>query len=122
MDACHRTNDGQEHKIIWRAGPEQDFLLTCHSVQRARQPLSRRAISLGSFTGAVDFVLQLIRLESLGSELQQSYITTFILRLITLAMHCICGKIWAITILIRVRGKVRGWVQFCTCLMGNTLH
>ena len=34
----------------------------------------------------------------------------------------ICGKIWAITILIRVRGKVRGWVQFCTCLMGNTLH
>ena len=62
LDACHRTNDGQEHKIIWRAGPEQDFLLTCHSVQRARQPLSRRAISLGSFTGAVDFVLQLIRL------------------------------------------------------------
>ena len=87
VDACHRTNDGQEHKIIWRAGPEQDFLLTCHSVQRARQPLSRRAISLGSFTGAVDFVLQLIRLESLGSELQQSYITTFILWLITLAMH-----------------------------------
>ena len=34
----------------------------------------------------------------------------------------ICGKIWATTILIRVRGKVRGWVQFCTCLMGNTLH
>ena len=27
---------------------------------------------------------------------------------------------WAITILMRVRGKVRGWVQFCTCLMGNT--
>ena len=24
MDACHRTNDGQEHKIIWRAGPERD--------------------------------------------------------------------------------------------------
>ena len=32
----------------------------------------RRAISLGSFTGAGDFVLQLIRLESLGSELQES--------------------------------------------------
>ena len=59
------------------------YFNTCHSVQRARQPLSRRAISLGSFTGAVDFVLQLIRLESLGSELQQSYITTFILWLIT---------------------------------------
>ena len=36
------------------------FSLTCHSVQRARQPLSRRAISLGSFTVAGDFVLQLI--------------------------------------------------------------
>ena len=24
MDACHRTSDGQEHKMIWRAGPEQD--------------------------------------------------------------------------------------------------
>ena len=33
---------------------------------------SGRAISLGSFTGAGDFVLQLIRLESLGSELQES--------------------------------------------------
>ena len=27
VDPCHRTNDGQEHKIIWRAGPEQDFYL-----------------------------------------------------------------------------------------------
>ena len=26
VDACHRTNDGQEHKIIWRAGPEQDTI------------------------------------------------------------------------------------------------
>ena len=24
VDACHRTNNGQDHKIIWRAGPEQD--------------------------------------------------------------------------------------------------
>ena len=23
VDACHRTSDGQEHKIIWPAGPEQ---------------------------------------------------------------------------------------------------
>ena len=93
VDACHRTNNGQEHKIIWRAGPEQDFLLTCHSVQRARQPLSRRAISLGSFTGAVDFVLQLIRFESLGSELQQSYITTFIL----LNLPVMRMRVWIIT-------------------------
>ena len=23
MGACHRTSDGQVHKIIWRAGPER---------------------------------------------------------------------------------------------------
>ena len=76
MDACHRTNDRQEHKIIWRAGPEQDtffYLRVTACREQGSQPLSKRAISLGSFTGAVDFVLQLIRLESLGSELQQSY-------------------------------------------------
>ena len=38
VGTCHCTIDGQEHKISWRAGPEQDtifHLLTCHSVQRA---------------------------------------------------------------------------------------
>ena len=73
MGACHRTIDGQEHKISWRAASEQDtifHLLTCK--EHARQPLSQRAISLGSFTVAGDFVLMLIRLESLGSELQES--------------------------------------------------
>ena len=49
-----------------------DFSLTCHSVQGARQPPSGQAISLGSFTGAGDFVLQFIRLESIGSELLES--------------------------------------------------
>ena len=24
MGACHCTSDGQEHKIIWRAGPERE--------------------------------------------------------------------------------------------------
>ena len=45
VGACHRTSDGQEHKIIWRAGLERNtiFPLTCHSMQRARQPLSRLA-------------------------------------------------------------------------------
>ena len=42
VGAYHRTSDGQEHKIIWRAGLERDTI-TCHSVQRARQPLSRLA-------------------------------------------------------------------------------
>ena len=40
--------------------------------KHARQPLSRQAISLGSFTVAGDFVLMLIHLESLGRELQES--------------------------------------------------
>ena len=26
VDACHRTSDRQEHKIIWWAGPEQDTI------------------------------------------------------------------------------------------------
>ena len=75
VGAYHRTSNRQEHKIIQRAGPEQDTIFhfnTRHSVQTARQPRSRRAISLGSFTGTGDFVLQLIRLKSLGSELQDS--------------------------------------------------
>ena len=75
MDACHRTIDGQEHKISWRAGPEQDKIFHLRVTvcrKHARQPLSRRANSLGSFTMAEDFVLTLIRLESLESELQES--------------------------------------------------
>ena len=77
MGACHRTIDGQEHKISWRAGPERDKIFHLRVTacrEHARQPLSRRAISLVtcSFTVAGDFVLQLIRLESLGSELQES--------------------------------------------------
>ena len=75
MSACHRTSDRQEHKIIWRAGPERDMIFQLRVTacrEHARQPLSRRAISLGSFTVAGDFVLNLIRLESLGSELQES--------------------------------------------------
>ena len=75
MRACHHTSNRQEHKIIWRAGPERDVIFhlpvtACR--ERARQSLSRRAISLGSLTVAGDFVLQLSRLESLGSELQES--------------------------------------------------
>ena len=26
VGACHRTSDRQEHKIIWRAGPERDTI------------------------------------------------------------------------------------------------
>ena len=50
VGAYHRTSDGQEHKIIWRAGLERHtiFSLTCHSVQRARQPLSRLACMIAS--------------------------------------------------------------------------
>ena len=82
MGACHRTIDGQEHKISWRAGPEQDKIFHLRITacrEHVRQSLSRQAISLGSFTVAGDFVLMLIHLESLGSELQARELTTFIL-------------------------------------------
>ena len=65
------TGKNTDYLSCWTR-TRHDFSLTCHSVQRARQKLSRRAISRGSFTVAGDFMLQLIRLESLGSELQQS--------------------------------------------------
>ena len=74
MGACHRTSDRQEHKIIWCAGPERDMtfhLRVTKRVQRACKATTV-AMSLGNFTVAGDFVLQLIRLESLGSELQES--------------------------------------------------
>ena len=78
LERCHcgrltshyRRARTQDYLACW-TGTRHDFSLTCHSVQRARQPLSRRAISGGSFTVAGDFVLQLIRLESLGSKLQE---------------------------------------------------
>ena len=63
MGAYHRTSDGQEHKIIWPAG-----------LERGKAVIVK--ISLGSFTEAGDFRLQLIRLESLGSELTTD-LTTF---------------------------------------------
>ena len=42
VGAYHRNSDGQEHKACWTR-MRHDFSLTCHSVQRARQPLSRLA-------------------------------------------------------------------------------
>ena len=72
MSACHRTSDRQEHKIIWCAGPERDMIFHLRVTACREHALSRRAISLGSFTVAGDFMLQLSRLESLGSELQES--------------------------------------------------
>ena len=46
VGACHRTIDGQEHKIICRAGPEQDtiFHLTYVS-QRAESKATTVAMS-----------------------------------------------------------------------------
>ena len=44
VGACHRTIDGQEHKISWRAGPEQDKIFHLRVTacrEHARQPLSR---------------------------------------------------------------------------------
>ena len=71
VGAYHRTSDGQEHKIIWRAGLERDTVFTYVS-QSAERKAAIVTISLGSFTVAGDFVLQLVCLESLGSELEES--------------------------------------------------
>ena len=67
MGAYHRTSDGQEHKII---RTRHDFFT--YVSQRAEIKAATVTISLGSFTVAGDFVLQLIRLESLGRELEES--------------------------------------------------
>ena len=71
LPSHYRRARTQYYLACWNR-TRHDFSLMSHSVQRARQPLSRRAISGGCFTVAGDFVLQLIRLESLGSELQES--------------------------------------------------
>ena len=75
MGACHRTIDGQEHKISCRAGPEQDTIFHLRVAvcrEQGNHCRDERFNSGGSFTVAGDFMLQLIRLEGLGSELQQS--------------------------------------------------
>ena len=43
VGACHRTIDGQEHKISWRAGPEQDkiFHLRVKSILNSSQRIPR---------------------------------------------------------------------------------
>ena len=72
MSACHRTSDRQEQQdylACWTR-TRQDFSLTVS--QRAESKAATVTVSLGSFTVAGDFVLQLIRLESLGSKLQES--------------------------------------------------
>ena len=71
LPSHYRRAGTQDYLACW-ARTRHDFSLTRHSVQRERQPLSRRAIRVGSFTVAGDFVLQLIRLESLGRELEES--------------------------------------------------
>ena len=67
MGACHRISDGQEHKIIWRAGPERDTIFHLSITACREQGSHCRAERLGSFTAVGDFVLQLIRLKRLVS-------------------------------------------------------
>ena len=65
---CYHTSDRQEHRLIQHAGPERETTIHLH-VTTWQRP-SRQAVSLGSSTGAGDFVLQLNRLESLWNVLQ----------------------------------------------------
>ena len=74
MGACRRTSNRQEHKITQCAGPEQDTIFHLHVTACRRRGSHRQDERLAwvASRGAGDFVLQLIRLESLGSELQES--------------------------------------------------
>ena len=73
MSACHHTTDRQEHKIIWRAERDMIFHLRVTACrEHARQPLLRRAISLGSFTVSGDVVLKLICREVLGANCKRA--------------------------------------------------
>ena len=73
VDACHRTSDGQEHKIIWRAGPEHDTIfylcVTACREQGSHCNDERLAwvASRGQWTSYSNSFVS-----SLGSELQQS--------------------------------------------------
>ena len=88
VGACLRTSDMQEHKIIWHAGPEQDtiFHLRVIACREQGSHCHDEQSAWFSFTGAGDFVLQPIRLESLGSELQES------------CKLCSCGSPWPCTL------------------------
>ena len=52
VGACHCTSDGQEHKIIWRAGPEREriFHLRVTACREQGSHCRYERISLGSFT------------------------------------------------------------------------
>ena len=43
----HRASDGQEHKIIWRAGLERDTIFFTYVSQRAESKAANVTISLG---------------------------------------------------------------------------
>ena len=74
VGACHRTSDRQEHKIIWRAGPEQDtiFHLCVTACREQGSHCHNERLAWVASRGQGVFVLQLICLKSLGSEVQKS--------------------------------------------------
>ena len=52
MGACHCTSDGQEHKIIWHAGPEREriFHLRVTACREQGSHCRHERLALGSFT------------------------------------------------------------------------
>ena len=74
VGACRRTSNRQEHKIIQRAEPERDTIFHLHVTACSGRGSHRQDARLAwvASRGQVDFVLQLICLESLGSELQDT--------------------------------------------------
>ena len=80
LPSHYRRARTQDYLACWTR-TRHDFSLTCHSVQSPRQPLSRRAISGGSFTvagGSSSFVSKV-----LGANCKRAnMLTTLILWLI----------------------------------------
>ena len=75
VGACHRTSDGQEHKIIWLAGTERDTIFHLR-VTACREQGSHcrdeRLAWVASRWQGTSCSSSFGRLESLGSELQES--------------------------------------------------
>ena len=80
VSACHRTSDGQEHKIIWRAGQKRDTVFHLRVTECREQGSHCRDERLAWVASRVR--CRGLQLESLGSEQRANYIliiTTFIL-------------------------------------------
>ena len=78
VDAYHRTSDGQEHKIIWRAGPEQDtiFYLRVTACREQGSHCHDERLAWVALRGQTTLYSNSF-VESLGSELDYNRANNF---------------------------------------------